>query len=142
MNARLAAAIMIAAAGGTFAALRYSVPVAANAPGEWVSIGPTALTGERNRALLQGGRVSSIAVNPGDETHWLAGFGNGGVWETHDSGGTWAPVTDSAPTLATGAIAFAPSDPNVVYVGTGESAGVSFAKVGLGVLKSTDGGDT
>jgi hypothetical protein len=50
-------------------------------------------------------------------------------------------VTDSAPTLATGAIAFAPSDPNVVYVGTGESAGVSFAKVGLGVLKSTDGGD-
>jgi photosystem II stability/assembly factor-like uncharacterized protein len=141
MNARLALAIVIAAAGGTFVTVRYSAPVAANAPGEWVSIGPATLTGERNRALLQSGRVSSIAVDPGDETHWLGGFGNGGVWETHDSGGTWAPVTDSAPTLATGAIAFAPSDPNVVYVGTGESAGVSFAKVGVGVLKSTDGGD-
>ena len=154
MKTRLAVALVIVAIGGTFMALRLADGTAraeqdtldghigvANTPGEWVSIGPSALTGERNRALLQSGRVSSIAVDPADESHWLAGFGNGGVWKTHDSGATWAPVTDSAPTLATGAIAFAPSDPNVVYVGTGESAGVSFAKVGLGVLKSTDGGD-
>ena len=154
MKTRLASALLIVAIGVTFLALRLVDVTAfaeqdvlddriavANTPGEWVSIGPPVITGERNRALLQSGRVSSIAVDPADESHWLAGFGNGGVWETHDSGATWAPVTDSAPTLAIGAVAFAPSDPNVVYVGTGESAGVPFAKVGIGILKSTNRGD-
>jgi photosystem II stability/assembly factor-like uncharacterized protein len=150
-----AVAFVILAAGGIFTGVRVAEDTAraeqgvrdgriavANTAGEWVSIGPPVLTGERNRNLLQSGRVSSIAVDPADESHWLAGFGNGGVWETHDSGADWAPVTDAVPTSAIGAIAFAPSDPNVVYVGTGESAGVSFAKVGLGILKSTDGGNS
>jgi hypothetical protein len=99
MTTRLAVALVIVAMGGTFMALRLADGTAraeqetldgrigvANTAGEWVSIGPSALTGERNHALLQSGRVSSIAVDPADESHWLAGFGNGGVWETHDSG--------------------------------------------------------
>ena len=54
----------------------------------------------------------------------------------------WLPIADSAPTLAIGSIAFAPSNPRIIYVGTGESAGVGFTRTGVGVLKSTDGGRT
>lgn len=82
------------------------------------------------------GRVSSIAVDPRDPSRWLVGVGNGGVWETRDGGGTFTPLTDDAPTLATGAVAFAPSNPDVVYVATGESGW----SVGVGILKSTNGG--
>src|SRR6185503_13272544 len=58
-------------------------------------------------------------------------------------GRTWIPLTDGQPTLASGSVAFAGSDPNVMYVGTGESAGgVGFAHVGLGMLKSIDGGSS
>src|SRR5262245_30754897 len=68
----------------------------------------------------QNGRIASIAVDPADPSHWLLGVGNGGVWETRDGGGNWLPLSDGWPTLATGAIAFAPSDPKTIYVGTGE----------------------
>ncbi|MGH8248448.1 MAG: WD40/YVTN/BNR-like repeat-containing protein [Vicinamibacterales bacterium] len=63
------------------------------------------------------------------------------MWESIDGGTSWLPITDAAPTLATGAIAFAPSDPQIIYVGTGEApGGVGFVQVGVGMLKSTDGG--
>ena len=89
------------------------------------------------------GRVSSVAVDPRDSSRWLVGVGNGGVWETRDAGGSWTPITDDAPTLATGAIAFAPSNPDVVYVGTGEAGTfTSVAHVGVGLLKSINGGQT
>jgi photosystem II stability/assembly factor-like uncharacterized protein len=88
----------------------------------------------------QSGRISAIAVDPRDSSHWLIGAGNGGVWETHDFGGSWLPIADDAPTLAVGAVAFAPSDPSIVFVGTGEAANTSFVHVGAGLLKSTDGG--
>ena len=66
------------------------------------------------------GRISSIAVDPADFLHWLLGVGFGGVWETRDAGTTWVSLTDGAPTLATGAIAFDPTNPRTIYVGTGE----------------------
>lgn len=84
------------------------------------------------------GRISSIAVDPRDASRWLVGVGNGGVWETRDAGGAFTPITDDAPTLAIGAVAFAPSDPDIVYVGTGETGW----KVGVGILKSTNGGQS
>jgi hypothetical protein len=62
------------------------------------------------------------------------------VWESHDAGGTWTPISDAAPTLAIGAVAFAPSDPRVIYAGTGEAAGVGFTHAGHGMLRSADGG--
>ena len=111
----------------------------------WINIGPSPLThvlDSTNLLNFNSGRVAAIAVNPFDPNHWLIGAGNGGVWESRDLGLSWVRLTDEAPTLAIGAIAFAPSDPDIIYVGTGEAASVGFAKAGLGMLKSIDGGAT
>lgn len=114
----------------------------------WTSIGPTPLAyvqATSNPANFNSGRVSSIAVDPGDSSHWLIGAGNGGVWESRDGGATWIPLSDAWPTLSIGAVVFAPSDPSIIYVGTGEpdpGAGGGFGQTGLGIMKSTDGGKT
>jgi photosystem II stability/assembly factor-like uncharacterized protein len=115
--------------------------------GEWVSVGPAPYV--RNAfataSLPQvpfSGRIASIAVDPTDLSHWLLGVGNGGVWETRNAGGNWVPLTDGAPTLATGDIAFDPTNPRTIYVGTGEAHGGGLAMCGMGILKSTDGGQT
>jgi photosystem II stability/assembly factor-like uncharacterized protein len=68
----------------------------------------------------------------------LVGSGGGGVWESHDRGLTWQPRTDDQPALAIGAIAFSPSSPAIVYAGTGE--GDFYSQLGVGLLRSTDGG--
>jgi photosystem II stability/assembly factor-like uncharacterized protein len=82
----------------------------------------------------------TIAVDPGNANHILIGSGGGGVWETRDAGKTWRPRTDDQPSMSTGAIAFDPTNPQIVYVGTGE--GDSISALGVGILKSTDGGTT
>jgi photosystem II stability/assembly factor-like uncharacterized protein len=110
-------------------------------PGHWVNIGPAPMV-RGNPPEGYSGRVSSIAVDPSNPDHWLLGVGNGGVWETRDTGRTWAAIADDAPTLATGAVAFAPSDSNVIYVGTGEAIYRGYAHAGLGILRSTDAGRT
>lgn len=115
--------------------------------GQWVSIGPTpvvrnAFANASNPQAPFSGRIGSIAVDPTDLNHWLLGVGNGGVWETRDAGGSWVPLTDAAPTLATGDVTFDPTNPRTIYVGTGEAHGSNLARCGLGILKSTDGGRT
>lgn len=74
------------------------------------------------------GRVASIAVDPRDASHWLAGVGNGGVWETRDAGRSWTPIADDAPTLAIGPMTFAPGNPDVIYVGTGQYVGTAVSR--------------
>ena len=86
------------------------------------------------------GRIVAVAVDPGNANHILIGAGGGGVWETKDVGKIWHPRTDDQPSLSTGAIAFNPSNPLIVYAGTGE--GDSVSALGVGVLRSTDGGTT
>ena len=111
--------------------------------GSWVSIGPAPMAyfNDPNEPdFFNSGRVASIAVDPGDHAHWLLGVGNGGLWETRNGGASWLPVAEDAPTPAIGAVTFAPSNTQVIYVGTGESASVGFAKAGVGVLKSANGG--
>src|SRR5262249_46354666 len=75
-------------------------------------------------------------------SHWLAGFGNGGLWESRDAGGSWISLSDSWPTLAVGAVAFAPANPNTIYLGTGESDAGGFEPGGAGIRTSTDAGRT
>ena len=119
------------------AALTGSLPAQ-----RWVNIGPAPILSTPDDDDPDSvGRVTCLAVDPADSTHWLIGAAQGGVWETHDAGTTWAPRTDDQPSLAMGAITFAPSNPQIAYAGTGEmNGGDSYA--GAGLLKSTDGGST
>jgi photosystem II stability/assembly factor-like uncharacterized protein len=84
------------------------------------------------------GRISSLAIDPGDDKHLLAGSGAGGIWESRDQGVSWSPQTDDQKTLTVGAIAFDPDDAKRVWAGTGEGNG--FSEQGLGLLLSQDGG--
>ena len=86
----------------------------------WTAKGPAPiLNGQTPGNQPVTGRVSAVAAHPTDpETLYLAAAG-GGVWKTIDGGLNWVPLTDNQQTLFMGAIALAPSNPNVVYAGTG-----------------------
>jgi hypothetical protein len=108
---------------------------------QWVNIGPDPIQNTDGYFFGAGpvsGRVAEIAIDPSDINHWLIGAAFGGVWETYNGGTTWSPRSDNQQTLAMGAIAFTPSDPDIVYAGTGEA--VWF--IGEGLLKSVNGGAT
>src|SRR5262245_804046 len=96
----------------------------------WRSIGPP-----------RSGYVSAPAGVPGDPTTYYVGLPEGGVWKTTNAGTTWKPIFDAVAVASIGAVAVAPSDPQIVYVGTGNLSGWSFTP-GKGVYKSTDGGRT
>lgn len=89
-----------------------------------------------------GGRVEAVAGVPTQPDTYYFGAVVGGVWKTTDSGNTWQPIFDKTPTASIGAIAVAPSDPNVIYVGTGERAPRGDISFGNGVYRSTDAGKT
>ncbi|HSF15260.1 MAG TPA: sialidase [Vicinamibacteria bacterium] len=89
-----------------------------------------------------GNRTISVAGIPGDETTYYAGAASGGVFKTEDAGLTWTPVFDDQPVHSIGALAVSPSDPSIVWVGTGETFIRSNVSIGNGVFKSTDGGTT
>ena len=115
--------------------------------GQWRQIGQALIRSgtpdPRNPDPYQSGRVASIAVDPRDNSRWLVGAGNGGVWETRDAGTSWTPIADDAPTLSIGVVTFAPGNPDVIYVGTGEYVGTSpSSNVGVGILKSVNGGQS
>lgn len=150
----LTQALTATVVGGVLAFASFTTGIeiagAGQESGQWVPVSSTPfLAGgalvktPESYNTYHSGRVASIAVDPRVASRWLVGVGNGGVWETRDEGGSFTPITDDAPTLATGAIAFAPSNPDVIYVGTGESMMFSwFSHVGVGLLKSTNGGAT
>ena len=92
---------------------------------------------------IVGNRVASIAGVAGDPNIYYAGAASGGVWKSTDGGFQWAPVFDSQPVQAIGALAVAPSDPNIVWAGTGEAWAIRDSDmIGNGVYKSTDAGKT
>ncbi|HTT69031.1 MAG TPA: hypothetical protein VMF70_13480 [Gemmatimonadales bacterium] len=103
---------------------------------------PAFLSGLRWRMLgpFRGGRVDAVAGVPGRPNEFYFGHVNGGVWKTIDGGRVWKPVFDGQPVASVGAMAVAPSAPEVIYVGTGESTLRDSAGYGDGVYKSTDGG--
>jgi ELWxxDGT repeat protein len=108
-------------------------------PVNWTPLGPVGIRpgGSSN---IWSGRVNAIAVHPTNANTIYVGS-NGGVWRTQDGGVSWTPLTDQMPNLTIGAVAVAPSDPQVIYAGTGE---MHFSSIdsfpGSGLYISRDGG--
>lgn len=92
---------------------------------------------------IVGNRVASVAGVAGDPNTYYAGAASGGVWKTSDGGNRWEPIFDKEPVAAIGSIAVSQSDPNIVWVGTGEAWAIRDTDVmGDGVYKSMDAGKT
>src|SRR4029079_10758917 len=90
-----------------------------------------------------GNRIAAVSGVPGDQTTYYAGAASGGVWKSSDSGNRWTPVFDKMPAAAIGALAVAPSDPSIVWAGTGEAWVIRDSDVmGDGIYKSMDAGRT
>lgn len=91
-----------------------------------------------------GARVEAIAVPPGNHGTIYVGIGSGNLWKTTNNGITWTPIFENESTFTIGDVAVSPSNPDIVWVGTGETqprhSGYSFS--GTGVFKSTDAGET
>ena len=98
---------------------------------KWRCIGP-----------FRGGRTVAITGAPGSPNVFYMAAVNGGVWRSSDYGQVWTPIFDSQPTGSVGAIAVAPSNPSVIYVGSGEGLQRPDLSVGDGIYRTTDGGET
>lgn len=96
----------------------------------------------RSIGPAQGGRLTRVAGVAGDPRTYYAAVATGGVWKSVDGGASWSPIFDDQPTMAIGSIAVAVSDPNVIYVGSGEANIRGNVAPGLGIFKSTDAGKT
>jgi len=127
-----------------FSAVKHAAE-AARADGQirpWIPIGPRNL----------GGRVVALTQHPTNPSILFAGSGFGGLWKSNDAGDTWIPLENFSPpdgarlALPIGAIAIAPKDPNIIFVGTGQPGlaldGGDFNFPGFGLYRSSDGGNT
>jgi len=106
--------------------------------------GPDLYAGLRWRMIgpFRGGRTVAAAGIASEPNVYYVAANNGGVWKTTDVGHTWVPLFDDQPTGSIGSLAVAPSDPNVIYVGSGEGLQRPDLSVGDGIYKSTDAGKT
>jgi photosystem II stability/assembly factor-like uncharacterized protein len=96
----------------------------------------------RHVGPYRGGRTVGAAGVAQQPNVFYIGVNNGGVWKTTDAGQTWSPIFDDQPTQSIGAIGVAPSNPNIIYVGSGEGLQRPDLSVGDGIYKSIDAGRT
>jgi len=142
MTSRRDFLVRVAQAGAALSAVRLARPPSVlwarpESPGDmpigldWRMLGP-----------FRGGRCDAVSGVPGRPDEFYFGHVNGGIWKTIDAGRTWFPIFDDQPVASIGALAVAPSAPDVIYVGTGESTLRDSTGFGNGVYKSTDAGQT
>ena len=101
---------------------------------EWISLGP----------VMNSARVEAIQCDPGRPGTWYVAFGSGNLWKTTNHGLSWKPIFENQPALGIGDIALAPSDPDIIWLGSGESLkkARNFTMPGVGVFRSDDAGET
>ncbi|MCB9309675.1 MAG: hypothetical protein H6567_06440 [Lewinellaceae bacterium] len=105
-------------------------------PSNWISLGP----GSSGGGYAGHGRINSIGFHPTNNQIIFAGTAAGGLWQSNDGGSSWVTHTDALGSLGISAIVVDPTDPNIIYIATGDGdAGDNYS---VGVLKSTDGGVT
>ena len=107
------------------------IPEALYSEMRWRMIGP-----------FRGGKVNAVAGVPGNPGVYYFGANGGGVWKTTDGGTVWKPIFDEEPVASIGALTLAPSNPNIIYVGSGENNLYADITYGNGVYKSNDAGAT
>ncbi len=100
----------------------------------WVAMGP----------VMNSARVEAVQVHPTNAQIMYVAFGSGNLWKTNNGGVTWRPIYEDMPSTGIGDFALAPSDPDVIYLGTGESLrkNRNFTMPGCGVYRSDDAGET
>src|SRR6185503_15645868 len=105
---------------------------------------PNLYSGLRWRMIgpFRGGRVNAVSGVAGQPHTFYFGSVGGGVWKSINAGRTWAPIFDGQNVASIGALAVAPSNPDIIYVGTGEADGRDSIAFGDGVYKSIDAGKT
>jgi photosystem II stability/assembly factor-like uncharacterized protein len=130
-HSRTAVAVVCALVLPALVAEGQTVPPSEYQEMHWRMIGP-----------FRGGRTRALAGVHGDPDTLYIGICNGGIWKTDDYGRTWTPIFDAQPTQSIGAIAVAPSNPNVIYAASGEGLQRPDLSVGDGIYKSTDAGRT
>ena len=121
-----------AAAASEPAPAAYALLDAVAARMPWRSVGPAVMSG----------RIADIAVVETDPQIWYTASASGGLWKTINNGTTFDPIFDQAGSISLGDVAVAPSDPNVIWAGTGEANNRNSSSWGDGVYKSTDAGKT
>ena len=123
--------LLIAVSAFAIPSLSQSVEASLYQSMHWRMIGP-----------FRGGRTVGAVGIPSQPNVFYIGVNNGGVWKTTDAGRTWKPIFDDQPTGSIGDIAVAPSNPNVVYVGSGEGIQRPDLSTGDGMYRSSDAGKT
>ena len=101
---------------------------------EWIQLGP----------VVNSARAEAVQGDPGRPGVFYAAFGSGNLWKTINNGLSWKPIFEDQSALGIGDIALAPSDPNIIYLGSGESLkkARNFTMSGTGVFRSDNGGET
>jgi photosystem II stability/assembly factor-like uncharacterized protein len=129
--ALIALLALAASFAGTNRVAAAAVPESSYAELRWRLVGP-----------FRGGWATAVAGIPGEPATFLFGGADGGVWKTTDAGVTWSPIFDRGRASSIGALAIAPSDPKVLWIGTGQVHQRWDVVSGEGIFRSTDGGAT
>lgn len=130
---------------------KVKIPNLSNQKGMWVSLSPNNVPEPVDSTIINGmGRINCIEFHPTDPSIFWVGTSQGGVWKTTDGGNTWASLTDHLPILSISDIAINPLNPDVIYLATGDIEYIGYNTIasarpthfGMGILKTTDGGQT